>query len=93
MLAGAAAGPAAAADSALGEYLSHECVTCHQLSGRAAGAIPPIVGWPPEQFVAVMQTYRDKQRDNAAMQAAAGRLTDDEIGALAAFFAAQPVRP
>ena len=40
---------AAAGDRALGEYLSSECVTCHQLSGRYQG-IPPIVGWPEPSF-------------------------------------------
>jgi hypothetical protein len=29
-----------AADLALGEYLSAECVMCHHMSGRSAGAIP-----------------------------------------------------
>ena len=32
----------ASGDRALGQYLSSECVTCHQLSGRFDG-IPPIV--------------------------------------------------
>ncbi len=32
-------------DPALGQYLSSECVTCHQLTGQYQG-IPPIVGWP-----------------------------------------------
>jgi mono/diheme cytochrome c family protein len=40
----------AAGDHALGEYLSSECVTCHQISGKAQG-IPPIVGWPAASFV------------------------------------------
>ena len=82
-----------AVDRELGEHLSSECVTCHQLSGRATGGVPPIVGWPAEQFVAVMQSYRQKHRDNQAMQAIAGRLNDHEIASLAAFFAALPVKP
>ena len=51
----------AAGDRALGEYLSSECVTCHQLSGRYQG-IPPIVGWPEASFVEIMNEYRDKKR-------------------------------
>lgn len=87
----AAADPAV--DRELGEHLSAECVTCHQLSGRVVGGVPPIVGWPAEQFVAVMQSYRHKQRDNPAMQTIAGRLNDHEIASLAAFFAAVAARP
>ncbi|QCI68167.1 c-type cytochrome [Phreatobacter stygius] len=73
-------------DRALGEYLAGECVTCHQVSGRAGAGIPPIIGWPADQFVAVMQSYRAKDRDNPIMQTVAGRFSDDEMAALAAYF-------
>ena len=57
---GLSAVPAAAqGDKALGEYLSSECVTCHQLSGRYQG-IPPIIGWPEASFVEIMNEYRCK---------------------------------
>lgn len=72
-------------DLALGEYLSSECVTCHQLSGGYDG-IPPIVGWPSATFVAIMNEYRHKRRANAAMQTIAGRLSEEELAALAAYF-------
>ena len=77
---------AVAGDVALGEHLSGECVTCHQPSGKAVGAIPPIVGWTEDQFVAVMQSYRNKERDNPVMQTIAGSLNDAELAALAAYF-------
>lgn len=86
----ALASPAlAAGDRALGEYLSSECVTCHQLSGRFQG-IPPIVAWPEETFVAAMNEYRLKQRPNPVMQTIAARLTNEEIAALAAYFGSLP---
>jgi cytochrome c553 len=88
-LAGLAGAPAtlshASGDRALGQYLSSECVTCHQLSGRFDG-IPPIVGWPEESFVLIMNEYKTKKRDHAVMQTIAGRLSPEEIAALAAFF-------
>ena len=73
-------------DSAFGEYLSSLCVTCHLPSGQMVGGIPPIVAWPEEQFVAVMHSYRAKERDNNVMQNVAEKLSDDEIAALAAYF-------
>lgn len=76
----------AAGDRALGEYLSSECVTCHQLSGRYQG-IPPIVGWPEQSFVEIMNEYREKKRDNAVMQTIANKFSSDDIAALAAYFA------
>jgi cytochrome c len=82
----------AAGDWAFGEYLSSECVTCHQRTGRFAG-IPPIVAWPEETFVAVMNEYKLKVRPNPVMQTLAGRLSDEEIAALAAYFGSLAAEP
>ncbi|HKH32838.1 MAG TPA: hypothetical protein VKA80_01535 [Beijerinckiaceae bacterium] len=87
-----ATGARAAGDRAYGEYLSSECVTCHLLGGRFAG-IPPIIGWPEETFVAVMNEYRLKVRPNPVMQTLAGRLSDEEIAALAAYFGSLAAEP
>jgi cytochrome c553 len=79
-------------DPALGQYLSSECVTCHQLSGAQQG-IPAIVGWPTQTFVAIMNEYRTRQRPNPIMQTIAARLSPEEITALAAYFGSLPYRP
>jgi cytochrome c len=76
----------AAGDRALGQYLSSECVTCHQVTGQHSGGIPPITGLPEDSFTQIMDDYRNKARDNAIMQTVAGRLSNDEIAALAAYF-------
>lgn len=80
-------------DVAFGEYLSSLCVTCHLPSGKAVGGIPPIVAWPEDQFVAVVNSYRWKERDNEVMQTVTAQLTDDEIAALAAYFGGLPNQP
>lgn len=74
-----------AADIAFGEYLAGECVTCHQRSGKTNG-IPSIVGWPQESFIAVLNSYKVKERDNVVMQTIAARLKEDEVAALTAYF-------
>ena len=71
-LASAATG-AVAGDRELGAYLSAECVTCHQITGQETGAVPRITGWPDDRFVAVMNAYKHKRRDNPIMQTIAGR--------------------
>ena len=81
----AAPGPLVAADKTLGEYLSSECVTCHQLSGQFDG-IRSIVGWPESIFVEVMLEYRQKKRNNEIMQTIASRLSGEEVAALATYF-------
>jgi cytochrome c len=74
-------------DPEYGEYLSTECTTCHQIGGDYDG-IPVITGWPEEDFVTAMHAYKQKIRPHPVMQMMAGRLADEEIAALAAYFAA-----
>ncbi|CUH77810.1 c-type cytochrome [Tropicibacter naphthalenivorans] len=72
-------------DAEYGEYLASECLTCHQSDGADAG-IPSITRWHPEDFVVAMHAYKRKLRPHPVMQMMAGRLSDEEIAALAAYF-------
>ncbi|MBA3909693.1 MAG: cytochrome C [Rhodobacter sp.] len=78
--------PALKGDPDYGEYLSSECRTCHQADGSDQG-IPSITSWPTEDFVVAMHAYKKKLRPHPVMQMMAGRLNDEEIAALAAYFA------
>lgn len=73
-------------DPEYGEYLSSECTTCHQADGDDDG-IPSIVLWPEERFVTVMHAYKLGAREHSVMNMIAGRLGNEEIAALAAYFA------
>lgn len=72
-------------DAEYGEYLASECTGCHQISGAADG-IPSIVGWDEESFRLSMHDYRIKTREHPVMNMVAGRLGDEEIAALSAYF-------
>ena len=72
-------------DVEYGAYLAAECTTCHQASGDNDG-IPSIIGWNTDDFVTAMHAYKAKHRAHPVMQMVAGRLTNDEIAALAAYF-------
>ncbi|PTW50937.1 MULTISPECIES: c-type cytochrome [Rhodovulum] len=74
-------------DPAYGEYLSSECTTCHQRDGSDQG-IPSITLWPQRKFVLAMHAYKQHLRPHPVMQMMAGRLSDEEIAALAAYFGA-----
>lgn len=79
--------PAAlAADLAYGEYLASDCVTCHRAPADE-GAIPAIVGLPRPYFVNALRDYRAGRRANPVMQNVARSLDDEQIAALAAYFA------
>jgi cytochrome c len=73
---------------AYGEYLSGECLTCHRLDDDA-GQIPAIFGWPEDKFVKTLVLYKRGMRDNAAMRNVADSLGDEEMAALARYFASQ----
>ena len=73
-------------DTDYGEYLASECKTCHQQDGSDQG-IPSITQWPTEDFVIAMHAYKRQIRPNPVMQMMASRLSDEEIAALAAYFA------
>ncbi|WP_137699985.1 c-type cytochrome [Marimonas lutisalis] len=72
-------------DPEYGEYLSTECTTCHQTDGEYDG-IPAIIAWAEDDFVVAMHAYKRKIRPHPVMQMMAGRLSDEEIAALAAYF-------
>lgn len=72
-------------DVEYGEYLGSECTTCHQRTGANDG-IPGIVGLETDVFVTAMHAYKEKHRENPVMQMISGRLANDEIAALAAYF-------
>lgn len=74
------------ADVELGRYLSSECTTCHG-AAKADSTIPNIHGLGETHFVEVIKAYRDKALPNPVMQNVAARLRDEEIAALAAYFA------
>lgn len=76
----------AAPDIELGRYLATECLTCHR-PGTSGGTIPNIHGMAEDRFTVLLTAYRDKRLSNPVMQNVAGRLTDEEIAALAAYFA------
>ena len=77
----------AKADLGYGEYLAGECVTCHRKSGAG---IPQINGIEAETFVTIIKAYRSKELDNKVMQMMAGRLDDEQIISLAAYFSSLP---
>ena len=73
-------------DTAYGQFLAGECITCHQETGRAEG-IPAIVGVEQEYFVRSIVEYQTNVRDNEVMRLHVQNLGKEEVAALAAYFA------
>lgn len=72
-----------------GQHLGRECTACHRLDGVDNG-IPAIVGWPVAEFIETMGYYKGGQRPNPAMVSVAQSLDEQQVKALAAWFASVP---
>ena len=48
--------------------------------------IPPIIGWPEDSFIEIMDEYRQKKRQQPDDADHRRPLSNDEIAALAAYF-------
>lgn len=81
---------ASASDVEYGAYLAAECASCHRAGGDDERQIPSIAGLEEETFIAVMQGYKSKTLENIAMQTIASGLDEEQLAALAAYFASLP---
>lgn len=77
---------ASAQEPADGARLADGCSGCHGLGGTGGGAIPPITGLAPDDFIAQMLAFREQTAPATIMNRLARGYTDDEIAALAKFF-------
>lgn len=81
---------AVAGDVEYGAYLSAECASCHRSGNDDGRQIPSIAGLAEDTFLTVMRAYQSKTLDNVAMQTIASGLDDEQLAALAAYFATLP---
>jgi len=83
-----------AQDTTLGRNLAAVCANCHGTDGHARGGIlKPLAGVPADVIVAAMVNYRSGATPATVMQQVAKGLSDDQIKAIAAHFAAQRPGP
>jgi sulfide dehydrogenase cytochrome subunit len=65
------------------------CSGCHPASAKVTSPVPRLAGQDRAAIVRAMQEFRSGQRAGTVMDRIAKGFTDDEIQALAAWFAAQ----
>jgi cytochrome subunit of sulfide dehydrogenase len=70
--------------------LASACAICHGTDGRGDGKVlPPLAGMPRDHIASQMRAFRDGQRPATVMHQVAKGYTDEQIDALATWFAAQ----
>jgi len=86
----AVAASVANAESSSAEMLSNTCVGCHGTNGVSEGpAIPSIAGMSESYFMDAMQEYAKDDRVSTIMGRIARGYTEDELKAMASFYAKQ----
>jgi cytochrome c553 len=65
------------------------CSGCHPASPRVSSPVPRLVGLDRAAIVRAMQDFRSGQRAGTVMDRIAKGFTDDEIQAIAAWYATQ----
>ncbi|MDO9711808.1 c-type cytochrome [Paracraurococcus lichenis] len=96
LLAAALVLPARAAEPARGEALAGErgCGACHGAKGVSAQPnIPSLAGQQPEFVTLQLILFRERLRDAPPMPDIAQGLADEQVEALAAFYASLPPAP
>ena len=73
-----------------GEAMSYTCAGCHGTDGSSVGpSMPAIAGMDPEVFVDAMKAYRNDERNATIMNRIAKAYDDEQLKAMAWFFASQ----
>ena len=88
-----AAALAQAQDANLGRNLAANCANCHGTNGYARGDSKPLAGVSAEKIVAAFADFKSGAMPATIMHQISKGYTDDQVKAIAAFFAAQPAKP
>src|SRR5258708_6735368 len=77
-------------DTAAGRDLAATCANCHGPEGRSASKeVIPLAGLPKDFLVSQMKAFKDGTRPATIMHQLAKGYNDQQIDAIAAYFAAQ----
>lgn len=77
------------ADTASGRMLGDTCAGCHGTDGISKGSVASIHGTPKDQMISTMQAYKSGERPGTIMNRIAKGYSDEEIQAMAEYFASQ----
>jgi cytochrome c553 len=73
----------------LGRDLAAGCAHCHGTNGMSAGVTEPLAGRPQDQIVSTFKHFREGTKPATIMHQISKGYTDEQLAAIAAFFAAQ----
>jgi sulfide dehydrogenase cytochrome subunit len=76
-----------------GQALAFTCAGCHGTDGSSVGpSSPSIAAMDPDVFIDAMEAYQHDERNSTIMNRIAKGYSEEQIKAMAWFFAKQPLR-
>lgn len=75
-----------------GRDLAASCAICHGTSGLNAGGMPNLAGQPKDYLARQLRDFRDGKRPATIMHQISKGLSEEQIDAVAAFWAAQKAK-
>ncbi len=87
LVVGLMASQAALAGGASGQAIGFTCNGCHGFDGMSKGAAPSIKGLPASYLDSAMKDFKADKRPATIMNRIAKGYTDDEIAAMAQYYA------
>ncbi len=85
-----AVGTATAESRISGEMMANACAPCHGTYGHLENEyMPPLAGMPEQDFIEGMKAFREGTRPATIMDRVARAFSDEEIEAMAEFYAQQ----
>lgn len=89
IVSGSIAGTTQASSLAKAQYLAATCANCHGTNGQAQGSAVSLAGYDAAKLVETMKAFAAGQREATVMHQLAKGYTDDQLKAMASFFASQ----
>ena len=83
---------AVAQDANTARNLASACAICHGTNGANAGGLPNIAGQSRDYLAKQLRDFRDGKRPATIMHQIAKGYTEEQIDALAGYFAAQKAK-
>lgn len=82
--------PGISQEDSVARSLAATCANCHGTEGRSVTKdVAPLAGLPREHIVTQMKAFKDGTRQATIMHQVAKGFTDQQIDAMAGYFAAQ----
>jgi cytochrome c553 len=79
-------------DPDLGRNLAAACANCHGTNGASRAGMPGLAGRDPSELARLMQDFRSGKRPATVMHQIAKGYSDEQVAAIAAYFAAQKAK-